>query len=490
MAGDTPTGALRGALQHVRAWWRRRRFPDRLDMAQCTTDARGGSLVAHGGPLEGAVLVGGAVRDALLGRTPVDLDWLVADPAPTAERLAAALEGSAFALDTERGHWRVVAGGTTHDLVPPEADGIGADPLDPLVLERDLRRRDLCVNAMALLPDGRVVDPLDGRGDLARGRLRLASPEALAADPLRAWRAVRVAAELAAGLDEGSAASLRELAAGLGREHPLPAPERLRHELEVILATPVAGRALRALDELALLAPVLPELTAGRGVEQGGFHHLDVLAHGLEALQQLVDTFPGADLALRWATLLHDVGKPATRDVDEALGRTRYHGHDRVGAVLAAEALRRLRLPRARIERVAALVRAHMRPPPRGERAARRFVHRLRPLLPDLLQLMLADRAAARGPLASAAQRRHYREALGQVVAILAEAPPPPPLLRGDDVMRLLGVGAGPVVGRALREVEEARAVGDVRSREEAEGYLLQLAAAGGLGQRRDEEAT
>jgi poly(A) polymerase len=135
-------------------------------------------------------------------------------------------------------------------------------------------------------------------------------------------------------------------------------------------------------------------------------------------------------------------------------------------------------------------VRAHMRPPPRGERAARRFVHRLRPLLPDLLQLMIADRAAARGPLASAAQRRHYREALGQVVAILAEAPPPPPLLRGDDVMRLLGVGAGPVVGRALREVEEARAVGDVRSREEAEGYLLQLAAAGGLGQRRDEEAT
>jgi poly(A) polymerase len=138
---------------------------------------------------------------------------------------------------------------------------------------------------------------------------------------------------------------------------------------------------------------------------------------------------------------------------------------------------------------VAALVRAHMRQLPKDERAARRFVHRLRPLLPDLLRLMVADREAARGPLASQAQRRRYRLALAEVVRLLEEAPPRAPLLRGDDVMRLLGVSPGPRVGRALRAVEEAHALGDVADRAEAEAYLLRLAAAQGWGDGVDDEA-
>jgi poly(A) polymerase len=463
-------------------WWNRRRARKGIAMAQSTTDPRTAALQAPGAALAEAVLVGGAVRDRLLGREPTDHDWLVADPAATARALAEALGGSAFALDEARGHWRVVAGGRTHDLTPPLPAGPGADPRDGAVLDADLRGRDLTVNAMAALPDGRIVDPTGGRDDLARRVVRATSRAALSADPVRAWRAVRFGAELEARIESETASWIAELACSLGAATPLPTPERLRDEIEAALATPAAGRAMQALDELGLLAPVLPELTAGRGVEQPGFHHLDVLDHQLEALQQLVDAFPDADLALRWATLLHDVGKPPTREVDEEGGRARFHGHDTVGAELAAGALRRLRLPRARIHRVAALVRAHMRPLPRGERAARRFVHRLRELLPDLLRLMVADREAARGPLASQAQRRRYRLALAEVVKLLEEEPPRPPLLTGDEVMRLLGVPPGPVVGLALRAIEEAHAVGDVKDRDDAEAYLLRVARAQGWG--------
>ena len=474
-------------------------------MRQCTTAPDGSDLAAAGGPLDDAVLVGGAVRDLLLERPLVDLDWLVREPHARAEALAAALGGSVVGLDPERGHWRVVAGAKRWDLIAPEPTAGGGqrdassdaaratdpldpldpldptDPTDPTVLERDLLRRDLTINAMAALPDGRLVDPSGGLRDLRARLVRLTGPTVLEADPLRAWRAVRFAAQLGFRLDEDSAASIAALAGALGRgARPLPAVERLQAEMSACLASDVAGRAMAALDDLGLLEPVLPELTAGRGVGQGGLHHLDVLQHQLEALQRLVDAFPAADAALRWATLLHDVGKPLTRELDAGY-RPRFHGHDAVGAELSARALTRLRLPNAVASRAAALVRAHMRPLPQGERAARRFVHRLRPLLPDLLRLMVADREAARGPQASEAGRRRYRLALAEVIRRLeAEPAPTAPLLDGRDLMALLGLPPGPAVGAALRALEEARAVGEVTTREEAEAYLRHMGAAQG----------
>jgi poly(A) polymerase len=437
-------------------------------MRQCTAPPPG---LAGRDPLAGAAVVGGAVRDAHLGVPARDVDWLVRDPAAAARALADATGGALVALDPVRGHWRVVWGAG-------DADAPGAT-LRPDAIAWDLAAPD---------PPGDPRDPAVVAADLRRGLVRAVARENLWADPLRAWRVVRFAAQLGFRVERRTRGWAQELARALDRDRPshdavaLPAPERLGAELDDTIATPVAGRAFAVLDDLGLLAPVLPELTSGRDVAQGGLHHLDVLRHQLEALQQLVDAFPDADLALRWATLLHDVGKPPTRTPggvteDGLVLRDRFHGHDAVGAELAAAALRRLRRPRAVVARVHGLVAAHMRPLPDDERGARRFAHRLRPLLPDLLRLMLADREAARGRGASAAARRRYRERVGLVLAALEEPPPPVPLVDGRALMAALGLTPGPRVGELLAAIAEARALGDVDTREEALAYAARLQA-------------
>ncbi|WP_027460725.1 HDIG domain-containing metalloprotein [Deinococcus murrayi] len=412
----------------------------------------------------GGLLVGGAVRDWWRGIPPHDYDWAVPDPAGAARTLAGAVGGAAFPLDAERGYWRVHApGGVQHDFVPRPGN-----------VTDDLLRRDFTVNALALTPEGRVLDPAGGRADLRARRLRMVSEANLREDPLRAWRGVRFEVTLGFRLEAGTAAAVRGVAADLARGGlPRPAPERIRDELEALLAHGDAARGILRLEELGLLALTLPELREGLGMVQGGFHHLDVFHHGVEALHQLLTRFPDADPALRWATLLHDVGKPRTRGTNPRSGRTTFYGHDRGGAELTREMLTRLRLPSATVDRAVALVRAHMAQLPADEREARRFVHRRRPLLPDLLRLMLADREASRGPDSHPAIRHAYARAFERVLAALEEQPQAPrPLLTGEEVMALLQLSPGPAVGEALRAVAEAQALGEVRTPEEARAFL------------------
>lgn len=417
---------------------------------------------------DGGIVVGGAVRDAMLGRPFQDVDWLVDDPERAAQRLAARLGGRPFALDAERGHWRLVTDGQVIDLI--RLDG---------PLEADLARRDFTIDAIALTPSG-PVDPLGGRADLVARRLVRAGPTSLRDDVLRGLRGVRLAASLDLDWDEATRQDASQVVReALDGQRALPAAERMRDELSALLVTPRPGDALADAHALGWLEALLPELIAGDGVAQGGLHHLDVLQHQLEALQRLATGFPDADVALRLATLLHDVGKPACRERGDD-GRLRFHGHAERGADMTMTALRRLRYPEAVARRAADLVRRHMLPLPQDERAARRFVHRRRELLPDLLQLMVADREAARGRLSSDGTRRAYRTALARILAILAEPAHPAPLLDGRAVMRELDLSPGPEVGRALAFLDEARAVGDVRDAAEARAALRRFARAQG----------
>jgi len=405
--------------------------------------------------------VGGAVRDLLLGLHPTDFDFIAPAPRAAALDCARASGGAVFPMDQERDHWRVAADGTTYDFTPL-AGGLAAD----------LRRRDYTANALALSARGALFGPAQAPADMRRRVLRALGRENLEADPLRPLRGWRLWVTHGLRPEPRTRRWIVELARAqrFGRQ---PAAERVRGELERVLSHPRAAWGFAKLYELELAQAYLREWAAGAGVAQLGYHHLDVLGHELEALWQLSWRFPRTSLALRWAALLHDMAKPLVRQWDETRGYYRFFSHDEDGAALAGVVLRRLRYGSARVGRVQALVRRHMRLPPESPRGLRRWLLRNRELLPDLIALQIADRAASRGPLArDEAERIQALCAAHAAARTFLAAPRPKPLLSGNEVMRLLSLEPGPLVGRALRALEEAQILGDVEDRAAAEAFV------------------
>jgi putative nucleotidyltransferase with HDIG domain len=450
---------------------------------------------AAAGPGRGLVLVGGAVRDALLGRSTADVDLAIPHGALVlAERLAARLGATAVVLDAERGAARVAGAGVQLDLNDFRAP----------TLAGDLAARDFTVNALAvpldaLLAKGRasIVDPTGGVRDLRARRLRPAGPGVLADDPLRTLRAARLEATLGFRLTAAAARAVRASAPALARV----AAERVRDELVTLLRLPSTARALRRADALGLLAVILPEIGPMRAVAQPAPHRFNVLEHSLRAVEACDRLLPrldalapfGEELAahlaeglgggldrtvvLKLAALLHDVSKPETRRV--VGGRVRFFEHDLVGAACARVIGGRLRLPERATAVLERLVRHHLRPmhlAQAGEvtpRARYRFYRDLGPDTRDLLLLALVDAAGVTGasPLAVWRRASLIRDLLGgwpEAETVAAALP----LLRGQDVMARFGLPPGPVVGDLLARAREAQDLGLVRTREEALAYL------------------
>ena len=223
-----------------------------------------------------AWLVGGAIRDRLLGRDTEDIDLVVqGDPGRAAAALGSG-HGAAFQLSEEFGHWRVVArnGGWQVDIAPLQGESI----------ETDLAQRDLTVNAIAEpLAGGELVDPFGGAGDVERRLLRMVAPAAFDADPLRVLRVARIACELGFEVDDATRAAAREHVAPLAQV----APERVYAELRRIVCAPAPVRGLELMTALGATAVVLPELDELRGVEQTRYHHLDVYDHTLAVVEEV-----------------------------------------------------------------------------------------------------------------------------------------------------------------------------------------------------------
>jgi tRNA nucleotidyltransferase/poly(A) polymerase len=442
-----------------------------------------------------AWVVGGAVRDRLLGRETWDVDLVVdGDPERAARAIgrAAGRGTAAFPLSDAFGAWRVVA--------PAHAWQVDITPLRGGSLEADLRLRDFTVNAMAEpLAGGAVADPTGGAADLAARRLRVVGDRAFADDPLRTLRLPRFAAELDLRPEPATAALAGASAAGLQRV----SPERVFAELKRIVASPRPRAGLELAEELGLVERVLPELSALRGVEQNRYHHADVLDHTLEVLDATVELErdPGAVLgadrgpalaallaepladeitrstALRFGALLHDAAKPQTR-VTAADGETLgFPGHDVEGAALSRRVLRRLRASDRLQTHVAALARHHLalgflvHHQPLTRRALFRYLHASEPVEVDVSLLSVADRLATRGHKADESIARHValaREVVGEALDWRAAGGAPRPLLRGDELAAELGVRPGPEIGRLLAELQEAQFAGEVRDRQEA----------------------
>lgn len=398
--------------------------------------------------------VGGAVRDLLLKKPFNDIDWVVPSPYEEAKKAADRLGGSLIALDEHRNFWRVVLKNKTIDYTPLVDD-----------IEKDLAKRDFTINAIAVDLKGKLIDPTKGIKDFKAKRIRMVHKDNFYADSLRSLRGVRFAVQLGFNIETKTREVIKKHSRG---ELLIPKAERINEELSKILLSEYPAQGIKLMDALGLLAAYLPELAKAKGVKQGGLHHLDVLNHSIEALRQLVQTFPEADLSLRWATLLHDIAKPQAKSYDEQQRYYHFYGHDKLGAEVAQNILKRLKTPKKLLERVSDLIRYHMLPLPKNSKEARRFVHRRRKLLPDLLKLMIADREAARGKLSNEASRQAYKVALSRVLEILAEPLPKKPLLNGLEVMEILNLEPSAKIGQALSFISEAEAVGDIANKENA----------------------
>ena len=401
-----------------------------------------------------AYLVGGSVRDVLLGRPTHDVFDVATDVVPA--DVAARFE-RVEPIGIEHGTVLVLLAGIQVECTTFRREGGSPDARHPerveftLDLREDLARRDLTVNAMAFDPEsGVLVDLHGGLADLEQRRLRAVGDpvERFREDALRPVRAARFAATLEMELEPATRAALGRTADRAAQV----AVERVRAELERLMEAPRPSVGFELLCEGGLLELWMPELTLGYGVPQNRYHAFDVYEHGLRTC----DAAPAHKPEVRWAALLHDIGKPATRVEREGQGT--FYNHQFVGAVLADGLLERLRFPLAPRARIVHLVREHMFDYRRGwsDAALRRWLRRVgEDAVADLFDLRIAD---SLGNGLRQGFPTYLEEMRVRIEGLLAESSAlgvNDLAIGGREVMEALGIGPGPSVREALEALLE-----------------------------------
>lgn len=457
-------------------------------------------------------LVGGAVRDGLLGRPVHDLDFVVPNKAiALAFRIGDELKMAAYPLDKERDTGRVV--------LPDQQTVIDVARFRGVDLLADLQDRDFTINAIAL-PAGAfstasLIDPCGGQADLAAGLIRQTHSQAIVNDPVRALRAIRLMVSLGFQLTDDTRQAVTANASLLVQV----SPERVRDEFLKLLATSRPDMALSLLAEMELLPVLLPEIAALDHIAQSSPHHEPVLPHTITVLNwlaqlervvldgeptenealatvkaalanyrpglqahfgRMVDGELSGRIILRLGALFHDVGKAQTQTIEPDTGRIRFLEHERVGAELVSGRLAALRLSNVAIGQVEHIVAGHMRPLLLAEagqpsrRAVYRYFRAIQSAGLDIGLLSLADHLATYdGPAGKwlelvgvvATLFDHYFEAHEETVA-------PVLLLNGHELIQLFQLRPGPKVGRLLRALAEAQAAGEVGNREQAIEFI------------------
>ena len=464
-----------------------------------------------------AEVVGGFVRDSLLGRPAADLDIAAeGDTAALAAALAATTGGSVFALDQAAAMYRIVL---------PPASAFRQIDINAIHenLTADIRRRDFTADALAAPLEGfdpaagrlDITDLTGGLADIRERRLRAVATDIFQQDPARLLRGVRLAAELDFSIDPATEALIMADAALAGSV----AGERTREELLRLFSLPESGKAAEYLDRLGLLTAIFPEMADSRGLVQPKEHAWDVLNHQLKtisaldwifrqgswphAAETIRDMIPLPErvreyfntpingfsrLALsRLAALLHDVAKPETRVLTDT-GRIRFFGHAQKGATTTSVILERLRFSNRENDFVSAMVRAHLRPVQMGPEAmlpTPRAVYRYRRDTGEAalanLYLSLADHLAARGPeLELDNFNKHVTIVdyiLGELKRQSADSERQRQLISGHDLQKRLQMKPGPAMGAVLEAVREAQAAGEITTREAALGLARSIMA-------------
>lgn len=414
-----------------------------------------------------ALLVGGCVRDLLLGREPADYD-IATDATPVE---VAGLFPESVAVGAQFGVILIPKNGFKVEIATFRSDMGYSDGRHPdrvvysKTPQEDVQRRDFTINALLMRHDNaEVLDFVGGQKDLSAGIIRaIGDPELrFAEDKLRMMRAVRFAARFGFEIEAATFRAIRRHV----QEIQQVSPERLREELTKMLTEGAARRAFELLDESWLLGQVLPEIAAMKGVQQPPEFHPegDVWIHTLMMLEQLAK---GASSTLAWGVLLHDVGKPPTfQSAEETGDRIRFNHHVDVGVKMAEAICHRLRFSNEDTGQITGLVENHMRfgaVEAMKKATLKRFV-RL-PRFDEHLELHRLDCLSSHRHLDSYEFVQHF----------LDETPPeqvrPERLLTGDDLVAM-GLQPGPEFARILRRIEDAQLEGQLKTREEAKEYL------------------
>lgn len=455
-------------------------------------------------------LVGGFIRDTLLGRSSKDVDFVSRRASGLAKSLARETGTRLALIDRKFGTIRLIPPAGLNEL--SDFYQVDLSPLRGSSIAADLNQRDFTLNALAVdlsawQADGTfdLLDPLGGLTHLRAGRLQLCSPRSLEDDPLRILRAYRLAATHDFTLEGHTQDRIREMRHGLNRI----AMERIRDELVLILSTTNSVPILQVLDDDNVLQLLLPECEPTRGCSQNDYHHQDVWQHSFSALealefflarpQELLGRY--ADEAspilaqriagertraimLKLGVLLHDIGKPSCRTVDEN-GVTHFYGHEVAGARLAGSLCARFCFSNKEIDFVSQLVRQHMRVVHLFNltRTSRRALSRLFKLGPELFYPLLflfgSDYRATKGPRSPKGEMGPLRHQIGRWLDFYHKQLKPKegesPLVRGHELMDRLNLSPGPTVGKLLHTLAELQWEGRINSREEALQQAAQL---------------
>jgi len=461
-------------------------------------------------------LIGGFVRDVLLGRDTADIDIAVAaDVLEIAPKIAVALGGRYVLLDEVNKVGRVVLAkeGTASNKERREMDFSTLKGN----LEQDLAQRDFTIDAMAVdlrqldktYTDIQLIDPFGGWDDIKQGVIRTVNETVFESDAARLLRAVRLAAELGFSIDKETEFLIQRYCHLIASV----AGERVREELLRLLAISQARQPWPYLDELGLVTAMIPELNQAKGVKQPREHFWDVFDHSIQTVaavdfllrhgaweygtEEVLTATPwSAMLAqhfdrevsngstrrslLKLAALLHDIAKPQTKAIEEG-GRIRFLGHANEGAAIAVNILERLRFSAKEVKLVETMVRHHLRPGQMSQdglpsrRAIYRYFRDTGEAGIDIQFLNLADHLAIMGPNFNPAQWQEHTQMVEYVLAQHEQEETlvtPPKLIDGHDLINIFGMTPGPKVGELLEVVREAQAAGELTTKQEALSYI------------------
>ncbi len=426
-------------------------------------------------------LVGGPVRDALLGRLGNDWDFTTTATPEQIEGLVGSWSDALWDMGREFGTIGMRKGDAQFEITTYRSDSYDSASRKPVVafgetLEGDLSRRDFAVNAMAIrIPGREFVDPFGGLADLTARLLRtpVTAEQSFDDDPLRMMRAARFSAQL----DFRAAADVIEAMTRMSDRIEIVSAERVRDEFNKLILSPRPAVGLRLLVDSGLAEHVIPELPALILERDEHHRHKDVYEHSLIVLEQamaLESRLGGQpDLIMRLAALLHDIGKPRTRRFQPG-GLVTFHHHDVVGAKMARKRMKAMRYSNDEIDQVATLVELHLRFHGYGsgewtDSAVRRYVRDAGDQLERLHILTRAD-CTTRNQKKAARLQKTY-DALEERIAVLAEEEELQsirPDLDGNQIMQILGVGPGPAIGKAYKFLLELRLENGPMSQEAA----------------------